>query len=127
MWKTIQLLFILLFAVACSRVPTAVWTEGTGQDDGQALHTLVLNDVPKDSRVWFQELFDGKTFVEGPSDASLSRNYMVYRHPEERHSNIEILRTPVTETLMGTCGIYPATKREARPTDGSDVSLLGNT
>lgn len=66
MWKTIQLLFILLFAVACSRVPTAVWTEGTGQDDGQALHTLVLNDVPKDSRVWFQELFDGKTFVEGP-------------------------------------------------------------
>ena len=66
MWKTIQLLFILLFAVACSRVPTAVWTEGTSQDDGRALHTLVLNDVPKDSRVWFQELFDGKTFVEGP-------------------------------------------------------------
>ncbi|MBR3493140.1 MAG: family 20 glycosylhydrolase [Bacteroidales bacterium] len=66
MWKTIQLLFILLFAVACSRVPTAVWIEGTSQDDGRALHTLVLNDVPKDSRVWFQELFDGKTFVEGP-------------------------------------------------------------
>ena len=66
MWKTIQLLFILLFAVACSRVPTAVWTEGTSQDDGRALHTLVLNDVPKDSRVWFQELFDGKTYVEGP-------------------------------------------------------------
>ena len=66
MWKTIQLLFILLFAVACSRVSTAVWTEGTSQDDGHALHTLVLNDVPKDSRVWFQELFDGKTFVEGP-------------------------------------------------------------
>ena len=66
MWKTIQLLFILLFAVACSRVPTAVWTEGTSQDDGRALHTLVLNDLPKDSRVWFQELFDGKTYVEGP-------------------------------------------------------------
>ena len=66
MWKTIQLLFILLFAVACSRVPTAVWIEGTSQDDGRALHTLVLNDVPKDSRVWFQELFDGKTLVEGP-------------------------------------------------------------
>ena len=66
MWKNIQLLFALLLAVACTRVPTAVWTEGTSQDDGRALHTLVLNDVPKDSRVWFQELFDGKTFVEGP-------------------------------------------------------------
>jgi len=30
------------------------------------LHTLVLHDVPEGSRVWFQELFDGKIFVEGP-------------------------------------------------------------
>ena len=33
---------------------------------GKALHTLVLQHIPKGSRVWFQELFDGKTFVEGP-------------------------------------------------------------
>ena len=31
------------------------------------MHTLVLHNMPEDSRVWFQELFDGKTIVEGPS------------------------------------------------------------
>jgi hexosaminidase len=61
-------LFLLLFLLttACGRVPNAEWTEGAKQDDGQALHTLVLNNMPKGSRVWFQELFDGKTIVEGP-------------------------------------------------------------
>lgn len=44
----------------------AEWTEGAKQDNGQALHTLVLKDVSRDSRVWFQELFDGKSIVEGP-------------------------------------------------------------
>ena len=43
-----------------------MWTEGATDTDGRALHTLVLHDMPKDSRVWFQELFDGKIFVEGP-------------------------------------------------------------
>lgn len=66
MRKTTILLFSLLMAVACQRTPTAEWTEGERNDNGQALHTLVLKDVPKGSRVWFQELFDGKTFVEGP-------------------------------------------------------------
>lgn len=61
-----MVLAMILVTVACSRVPTAEWTEGAKQDDGRALHTLVLNDMPKGSRVWFQELFDGKTFVEGP-------------------------------------------------------------
>ena len=61
-------LFLLLFLLttACGRVPNAVWTEGAKQDDGRALHTLVLNNMSKGSRVWFQELFDGKTIVEGP-------------------------------------------------------------
>ena len=61
-------LFLILFLLttACSRVPNAEWTEGAKQDDGQALHTLVLNNMPQGSRVWFQELFDGKTMVEGP-------------------------------------------------------------
>ena len=61
-----MVLAMILVTVACSRVPTAEWTEGAKQDDGRALHTLVLNNMSKGSRVWFQELFDGKTFVEGP-------------------------------------------------------------
>ena len=65
-WPSIVALVVLFVAVACCRVPTAEWTEGVKQDDGRALHVLVLNDMPKGSRVWFQELFDGKTYVEGP-------------------------------------------------------------
>ena len=60
-------ILVLLLAVACRQVPTADWTEGAVEPDGRALHTLVLNDIPKGSRVWFQELFDGKTSVEGPT------------------------------------------------------------
>ena len=66
MRKTSIILFLLLLTAACSRTPIAEWTEGPAGSDGSALHTLVLKDVPKGSRVWFQELFDGKTFVEGP-------------------------------------------------------------
>ena len=66
MRKTILFMFPLFLTIACSRVPTAEWTEGVKQDDGRALHTLVFNDVSKGSRVWFQELFDGKTYIEGP-------------------------------------------------------------
>ena len=62
------LLFILVIVLAaCGRMPSAEWTEGVTEDDGRALHTLVLHDVPEGSRVWFQELFDGKTSVEGPT------------------------------------------------------------
>ena len=62
-------LFLLLFLLttACSRVPNAEWTEGAKQDDGSAMHTLILRNMPEGSRVWFQELFDGKTIVEGPA------------------------------------------------------------
>lgn len=66
MRKTILFAFILVLMVSCSRVPTAEWIEGTKQDDGKALHSLVLRNVPKGSRVWFQEIFDGKTIIEGP-------------------------------------------------------------
>ena len=64
--NTIFILFLLL-TMACTKVPTAEWTEGIKQDDGRALHTLVLKNMPKGARVWFQELFDGKTMVEGPA------------------------------------------------------------
>ena len=64
--RKITFITLLFLIAACTRVPTAEWTEGQIESDGQALHTLVLKDVPKGSRVWFQELFDGKTSVEGP-------------------------------------------------------------
>ena len=67
MSKTLCLIMFLLLSVACSRMPSAEWTEGTADADGRALHTLVLHNMPEGSRVWFQELFDGKTFVEGPT------------------------------------------------------------
>ena len=66
MRKTLYFFFILVIASSCSHAPTAEWIEGAKQDDGRALHTLVLRNMPEGSRVWFQELFDGKTFVEGP-------------------------------------------------------------
>ena len=59
---------ILLFLLAsCTRTPMAEWTEGQAEADGRALNILVLQDVTKGSRVWFQELFDTKTIVEGPA------------------------------------------------------------
>ena len=56
-----------MLTASCTHVPTAEWTEGPADSDGRALHTLVLSNVPEGSRVWFQELFDGKTSVEGPT------------------------------------------------------------
>ena len=66
MRKTSLFILFLILAVACGRVPSADWIEGATEPDGRALHTLVLHDMPEGSRVWFQELFDGKTSVEGP-------------------------------------------------------------
>lgn len=63
---SLSFLFIMLMA-ACTRTPMAEWTEGPAEDDGRAMNTLVLQDVTKGSRVWFQELFDSKTIVEGPA------------------------------------------------------------
>ena len=67
MQKPLSFIWLLLFATACARVPSVEWTEGPAEPDGRALHTLVLHNVSKGSRVWFQELFDGKTSVEGPT------------------------------------------------------------
>ena len=57
----------LLLLASCARTPKAEWTEGPAEADGRALNTLVLQDVTKGARVWFQELFDSKTIVEGPA------------------------------------------------------------
>lgn len=59
-------IFLILLLASCARKPMAEWTEGAAEADGRALNTLVLQDVTKGSRVWFQELFDSKTIVEGP-------------------------------------------------------------
>ena len=61
------ILLVLLCTVGFAQVPKAEWTEGAANDKGSALHTLVLHNVTKGSRVWFQELFDGRTYVEGPA------------------------------------------------------------
>lgn len=66
MRKMAFLILLFMLTTACGRVPTVEWTEGAMEADGRALHTLVLNDVPEGSRVWFQELFDGREYVEGP-------------------------------------------------------------
>jgi hexosaminidase len=67
MQKTLLFIWLLLVVAACGRVPSVDWTEGAAEPDERALHTLVLHDVPEGSRVWFQELFDDKTSVEGPT------------------------------------------------------------
>ena len=64
--KKIALLLLVCALISCSRTPMAEWTEGPAESDGRALNTLVLHDVTQGSRVWFQELFDSKTIVEGP-------------------------------------------------------------
>ena len=64
--RKITFVTLLFLLAACTHAPTAEWTEGPTDSDGHALHTLVLNNMPEGSRVWFQELFDGKTIVEGP-------------------------------------------------------------
>lgn len=66
MRKAIFNIFVAVFLTACAKTPSAEWTEGVRQDDGSALNTLVLKNVPVGSRVWFQELYDVKTIVEGP-------------------------------------------------------------
>ncbi len=58
---------ILLLTTSCNNTPSAEWIEGAKQDEGHALHTLILRNMRENSRVWFQELFDDKTSVEGPT------------------------------------------------------------
>ena len=53
-----------MLVLACQ--PSAQWTEGVTGQDGRAIQTLTLKNVPGGSRVWFQELFDNHEITEGP-------------------------------------------------------------
>ena len=66
-FTTILAFSLLILTVSCVKKPYAEWTEGQAEDDGRALNCLVLHNVNKGSRVWFQELFDSKSIVEGPA------------------------------------------------------------
>ena len=51
------LLASLLLVAACAQ-PSVEWVEGPTGENGRASQTLVLKNMPKGGRVWFQELFD---------------------------------------------------------------------
>lgn len=94
MMRKISTIILLLVLAACSSKPTVEWTEGATEANGQALHTLVLHHVPEGSRVWFQELFDGKTVVEG----------LAMHHYQGTSWYIDI---PANDTLGQTRGSAP--------------------
>ena len=66
MRKLLFFIPLIITMIACNHIPSAEWTEGAKEENGSALNTLVLRNMPQGSRVWFQELYDGKTIVEGP-------------------------------------------------------------
>lgn len=57
----------MAFALAACSGPKAVWTEGPVNENGKAMNSLLLQNVPAGSRVWFQELYDSKEVLEGPA------------------------------------------------------------
>jgi hexosaminidase len=61
------LLASMLLVVACAQ-PSVEWIEGPTGENGQASQTLVLRNMPKGGRVWFQEIFDNHKITAGPVD-----------------------------------------------------------
>ena len=61
------LLASLLLVAACAQ-PSVQWVEGPTGENGRASQTLVLKNMPKGGRVWFQELFDNHKITAGPVD-----------------------------------------------------------
>ena len=56
----------IVLAISCGKAPAAIWTEGPAGEDGKAVHTLELQNIPAGARIWFQEFYDKHTSVEGP-------------------------------------------------------------
>jgi hexosaminidase len=61
------LLASMLLVAACAQ-PSVEWIEGPTGENGRASQTLVLKNMPKGGRVWFQELFDNHDLTGGPVD-----------------------------------------------------------
>jgi hexosaminidase len=59
------LLASMLLVAACAQ-PSVEWIEGPTGENGRASQTLVLKNMPKGGRVWFQELFDNHEVTGGP-------------------------------------------------------------
>ena len=57
----------MLLVAACAQ-PSVEWIEGPTGENGRASQTLVLKNMPKGGRVWFQELFDNHEITAGPVD-----------------------------------------------------------
>ena len=57
----------MLLVAACAQ-PSVEWIEGPTGENGRASQTLVLKNMPKGGRVWFQELFDNHDLTGGPVD-----------------------------------------------------------
>ena len=55
----------MLLVAACAQ-PSVEWVEGPTGENGRASQTLVLKNMPKGGRVWFQELFDNHKITAGP-------------------------------------------------------------
>ena len=66
MKKVLVPLFVAALVASCSGEPSAQWIEGPVMDNGRAQHTLILNNMPKGGRVWFQELYDSYEVTGGP-------------------------------------------------------------
>ena len=67
MKKVLAPLMVAALVSSCSTgEPSAQWIEGPATENGRAQHTLILNNMPKGGRVWFQELYDSYEVTGGP-------------------------------------------------------------
>ena len=66
MKKILVPLMVAILASCSSGEPSAEWIEGAAGEDGRALHTLILHNMPKGGRVWFQELYEDIEVASGP-------------------------------------------------------------
>ncbi|MCR5708861.1 MAG: beta-N-acetylhexosaminidase [Bacteroidales bacterium] len=68
--KRILIYFLALGAMAgCAGTPSVEWIEGPAGENGLASHSIIVNNVPAGSRIWFQELFDNHAITGGPVTA----------------------------------------------------------
>ena len=66
MKKILVPLMVAVLAACNGGQPSAEWIEGPAGENGRAQHTLILHNMPKGGRVWFQELYDSYEVTGGP-------------------------------------------------------------